>query len=205
MYGYLIHHGIKGQKWGIRRYENYDGSLTEAGRLRYSKDSVFISGSSKTQDSKSGYYRKNLPKDIRNEIDNYIKKGDKILVGDAPGIDRQVQDYVNSKGYSNVVVYGPGKSVRYSANKKWKTKAVDAPQYKEMSPEWLREKDISMTNDSTKGLAIVLDKGGAKATRNNVNRLLDQKKNVKIFEISSQGESYDKYIEKLIDELDSHK
>ena len=32
---YLIHHGIKGQKWGIRRYQNEDGSLTEAGKARY--------------------------------------------------------------------------------------------------------------------------------------------------------------------------
>lgn len=31
---YLAHHGIKGQKWGIRRYQNEDGSLTEAGKKR---------------------------------------------------------------------------------------------------------------------------------------------------------------------------
>lgn len=28
---YLEHHGVKGQKWGIRRYQNEDGSLTEEG------------------------------------------------------------------------------------------------------------------------------------------------------------------------------
>lgn len=31
----LYHWGIKGQKWGDRRFQNYDGSLTTAGRLRY--------------------------------------------------------------------------------------------------------------------------------------------------------------------------
>lgn len=29
---YLAHHGILGQKWGVRRYQNYDGSLTSLGR-----------------------------------------------------------------------------------------------------------------------------------------------------------------------------
>lgn len=31
----LYHHGIKGQRWGIRRFQNEDGSLTSAGRKRY--------------------------------------------------------------------------------------------------------------------------------------------------------------------------
>ena len=32
---YLMHHGIKGQKWGVRRYQNEDGTLTEEGKKRY--------------------------------------------------------------------------------------------------------------------------------------------------------------------------
>ena len=31
---YLAHHGIKGQKWGVRRYQNKDGSLTPDGKIR---------------------------------------------------------------------------------------------------------------------------------------------------------------------------
>lgn len=31
----LYHHGVKGQKWGVRRYQNKDGSLTTAGKERY--------------------------------------------------------------------------------------------------------------------------------------------------------------------------
>ena len=33
----LAHHGILGQKWGVRRFQNKDGSLTEAGKKRLEK------------------------------------------------------------------------------------------------------------------------------------------------------------------------
>ena len=34
----LVHHGTKGMKWGVRRYQNKDGSLTPAGKKRYDRD-----------------------------------------------------------------------------------------------------------------------------------------------------------------------
>lgn len=37
---YICHHGVKGQKWGVRRYQNKDGSLTEAGKIRYNVGKV---------------------------------------------------------------------------------------------------------------------------------------------------------------------
>lgn len=34
---YLMHYGIKGMKWGVRRYETIGGQLTDAGKARYAK------------------------------------------------------------------------------------------------------------------------------------------------------------------------
>lgn len=34
----LYHHGVKGMKWGVRRYQNEDGTYTKAGRKRYALD-----------------------------------------------------------------------------------------------------------------------------------------------------------------------
>lgn len=49
----LAHHGIKGQKWGIRRFQNKDGSLTPAGKERYYVDND--SSTSITKNSDGSY------------------------------------------------------------------------------------------------------------------------------------------------------
>ena len=49
----LYHHGIKGQKWGVRRYQNPDGSLTPEGRKRYLK-----SDGSLTEEGKKYFSKK---------------------------------------------------------------------------------------------------------------------------------------------------
>lgn len=43
----LYHHGVRGMKWGIRRYQNKDGSLTKAGKKRYDKEMAKVKAETK--------------------------------------------------------------------------------------------------------------------------------------------------------------
>lgn len=63
----LTHHGTKGMRWGVRRFQNKDGSLTPAGMKRYS-------------DVKSGPYEQNrkLNERLRN---NKISSGKSSTIG----------------------------------------------------------------------------------------------------------------------------
>ena len=54
----LAHHGIKGQKWGIRRYQNEDGSLTEAGKKRYYNADGSLTRSGRKNAMRNYDYRK---------------------------------------------------------------------------------------------------------------------------------------------------
>lgn len=45
----LVHHGILGMKWGVRRFQNTDGTLTEAGKKRYSDDEKLIRSKRRTE------------------------------------------------------------------------------------------------------------------------------------------------------------
>lgn len=63
----LYHYGIKGQRWGVRRYQNPDGSLTPAGRKRISKEYKKVSNRVSTKLSKSGNKR---------YLDSYNKAAD---------------------------------------------------------------------------------------------------------------------------------
>lgn len=173
----LLHYGVLGMHWGIRKDPNY---------------TVFVSGSSKTETKGNPYYRKRLSREIRKDLKKHMRRKHKIIVGDAPGIDRQTQNYLKKKRYKNVEVYGPGKKVRYKANKKWVDHAIDAPKYEPMSPEWLRQKDIAMTKAADEGLSVILDEG-AKATRNNIDRLISQNKEVKVYELNKNKKD-DKWV-----------
>lgn len=69
----LTHHGILGQKWGIRRYQNEDGSLTPEGRKRYYDENGQLTSAGEKARKKE---YKNLTKRYHVNSFNGISKGD---------------------------------------------------------------------------------------------------------------------------------
>lgn len=63
---YLAHYGVKGMKWGVRRYQNADGTLTNAGKKRLVKDIT----SRKRSEIDASYNARNFARQDKN-INNY--------------------------------------------------------------------------------------------------------------------------------------
>lgn len=72
----LMHYGKKGQKWGVRRYQNKDGTLTEAGKKRYARDAR--EKEFNKYDENSGKYYKQSKKNGRSDLEvdakRYVKE-----------------------------------------------------------------------------------------------------------------------------------
>lgn len=79
---YLEHHGIKGQKWGQRRFQNDDGSYTPEGRERYRKSS----GSSKKSGDATSAVKK-VGKAMDKLRKDSVKDGPKKTISRLPGTD----------------------------------------------------------------------------------------------------------------------
>ena len=76
----LIHYGILGMKWGVRRYQNKDGSLTSAGKKRYSNnDNIKEAPQKNTEEPKKKSVKDMSDEELRREVNrmqleqNYLK------------------------------------------------------------------------------------------------------------------------------------
>ena len=190
----LMHYGTPGMKKGVRRYQNEDGTWTELGKERrrigsntpgvYKKsDVVFISG-------KVSYDRR-ISTRVQNELDAVMKANAKVIVGDAPGADRRVQDYLAEKRYRNVEVYTTDEQVRNNSGN-WPVNKISANGHTD-EREIRRQKDIAMTNAATRGFAISSDDDRPEsATSLNIKRMQDQGKQIDLYDFKKEQYYVDK-------------
>lgn len=82
---YLIHYGIKGMRWGVRRYRNKDGSLTNAGKKHVKNYKTALSLNEKVDQEARKLINSDsrLKKDFGNDTDDpeyleYVASGYKI-------------------------------------------------------------------------------------------------------------------------------
>lgn len=117
---YLAHHGIKGQRWGVRRFQNPDGSLTPEGRARYAKQLV------KDLDKYRKEYSKNYDKaeSIKeNMSNNPLVKETYSKMSNAINAQKEAYKYV--KEFNNLSEDKQDKFIVAAAKKAYKQMAKD--------------------------------------------------------------------------------
>lgn len=93
---YIAHHGIKGQRWGIRRYRNDDGSLTDLGKKRYANDAKKFNKAYSETEKKYSKVLKRAEK-----LHNYSKRprwlmDDEVTTNKAKRLQRADRRYTKS-------------------------------------------------------------------------------------------------------------
>lgn len=100
--GELYHWGVKGMKWGVRRYQNKDGSLTSAGKKRQKEPSA---------DKKERDSRKKDLKNRRTMSDAELKKKIERLKLEKEFKNLTNEDINSGKSFVNEVMSSAGKKV----------------------------------------------------------------------------------------------
>jgi hypothetical protein len=118
-----------------------------------------------------------LSEAIRLRLDRIIEKGFPVIIGDANGADKAVQQYLDSKKYLNVEVFCSGHVCRNNIGN-WKRQEVSSAA-RNKTYDFYAAKDRAMAEDATIGF-MVWD-GKSKGTLLNVFRLLEQQKKVVVY------------------------
>ena len=135
-----------------------------------SEKKVFISGSISV---------KKLDEIVIKSFDNIILKNYKILVGDAPGIDTMVQNYLSKHSYTNTEIYSISSFPRYIANTNFKKKYIEVSNKIKKERERQIFKDKAMSDDCD--FSSVIWDGKRKGSYANIIRAIESKKYVKVF------------------------
>ena len=120
---------------------------------------------------------KKLDESVTKRIDKMISQGYEIILGDADGIDKAVQNYLNIQGYNKVTIYHSGTIVRNNLGN-WPTKSV-ATKYRFGTRDFFTAKDLALANDADIGV-MLWDKKST-GTLKNIIELIKQKKKVTVF------------------------
>ena len=123
-----------------------------------------------------------LTEPVRIRLNRIVADGHRVVVGDANGIDKAVQDYLASQGYTEVFVYCSGDSPRNNLGS-WPVRSV-AVGRKTRDRKFYAAKDRAMALEASHGL-MVWD-GESVGTLQNVLRLLRQGKPVVLYETPSR-------------------
>jgi hypothetical protein len=100
-----------------------------------------------------------------------------VLVGDANGVDKSVQEFFHTVGYNNVIVYASNGKVRNNVGN-WQIKRVDVPR-NVTGFDFYAQKDIQMSIDADYGLMVW--NGKSRGTFNNIVNLTNQRKKVAVY------------------------
>lgn len=143
----IQHHGIKGQKWGVRRFQNKDGSLTPAGRIRYETGThgEFM-GQDRDKDiiirKKSTAYRLQTKSELKGKGQTYISL-DKL--------DHLNYIKVTSMGDSGLLMDATGLKDRYGHSVKMKiTNEMIAPSYQKSMDSFIKSVEKVGINEVAK-------------------------------------------------------
>ena len=93
----LMHFGILGMKWGVRRYQNPDGSLTPEGKKRYFNNYRFAEKVNK--DKKYLDYQKRESERIHKETEERNKEGEKRIKKTLKEHDNVIKNYLKKNNF----------------------------------------------------------------------------------------------------------
>lgn len=118
-----------------------------------------------------------INKEIKQRINNIINSKYTILIGDANGIDKSVQQYLYLKNYMNVVVFCSGDQCRNNIGH-WQVKYIKAKDNLK-GRDFYTLKDIEMAKDADFGMMIW--DGKSSGTFNNIKNIINLNKKLLLY------------------------
>lgn len=185
--GELYHHGIKGQKWGVRRWQNADGTFNEAGKKRYFSDNE----SNGPKSSLKGTLHRNMAGVYELNEKYYSKHGNKTLASMNKAAKEQFMKKAAEadKAHAEKVVAKKtakfDKDINKMTKEKEKTLAAREKNKAKLEERWAKKEEAGkMTKTEVKAAKKDFDVG-TKAVKQGYDRYISTVSNYKNMKASS--------------------